>query len=413
MNSNYLNFVLYLFIAIGTSTGIRDLRTRSKRCICLKITKNCPCSPVNFQPYQPVYNAPVQPTPCVSNCVQNCIQAQYSRCEQACANTCNVPQQYEPPTPSYVPEPTTTTTTTTTTPEPVIEYQPPVYQQPSCAASCMPSCSPQCVQQPVPVFPSYYPAPAPAQYKITICIKDCMPSCTPQCVQQSAPAPAPIPFIPPYAPGPVIVQPPVIPQVPQIEAGCTQACRPSCSQPCIEQAPPVPVIEQTTPVPVVQQPEPVPVVPEPEPVPVVQQPIPVPVVQQPVPIYRPQTTICVSVCMPACDNECIFRASPYYQQPNPIQFYEPAANQAPIREVNIDLPASIQQSPNCLNLCQEKCVQQCMQQTEDTSQCQSSCNFACRNQCSQYQINQYQPIQYGQSVNQQTIGCSSGMKKCS
>lgn len=77
------------------------------------------------------------------------------------------------------------------------------------------------------------------------------------------------------------------------------------------------------------------------------------------------TAICLPVCMPSCQAHCTenqgqsSRGGEYATQ----ELIGPTQTDFLPYEISISLPKSIQQLPDCMNLCQETCMQQCIGQS--------------------------------------------------
>uniref|UniRef100_A0A0R3RLW5 Uncharacterized protein n=1 Tax=Elaeophora elaphi TaxID=1147741 RepID=A0A0R3RLW5_9BILA len=346
-----------------------QLRSRARRCVCISITCGCyqPTSSVYRQPLLPSYRQSIyrqQPdaaAPCVTSCVQGCMQNQQNACQQSCQNSCGVQATYQQPR-DYTRVP--------------YQYEPLTHEiangQQSlggaCINVCMPSCESQCIQRstPVPVVPqhnspipvvqsqtpSYYPSqqyePAIQQQQYTnndntLCIHLCMPSCESQCIERTTP------IIPPYA-------------------GQTE--QPSD----IYYTKPTPYSPSSSYQNFIQP-------------------------NQTSIVIRPQhysgaATICIPICMPSCQTQCTENHGQSgiggeYTNGGGFTQESIAPTQTDLlpHEISINLPLSIQQSPDCMNLCQETCMQQCVGQNQPEEQCRPSCSYTCQESCTQLPIN--------------------------
>lgn len=229
------------------------------------------------------------------------------------------------------------------------------------------------IQQFQPTFsPTNYLVPT---QQSSGCMQACMPSCQPQCIQRIGDGAAPIPQSQFNPIAPIAQQKPI----------CLILCLPACGSQCAQQtAMPNPIYPSippyTTPFPFYPT----------TPVPILTSP------QTPIQVLQPTAiVICAPACMPSCTAQCI------QNQPTPIT--RP-------NEIQIDLPESIKQQPNCMNVCQESCIQQCVGQNYPLNQCTPACISTCTQTCSsapiplQYPPSQaytqapYQPLPYSQDL---------------
>lgn len=80
-------------------------------------------------------------------------------------------------------------------------------------------------------------------------------------------------------------------------------------------------------------------------------------------------TICIPICMPTCQTQCTENQGQsstgreYTNDGTTEEPTVPAQTDLIPHEISISLPQSIQQSPDCMNLCQETCMQQCVGQS--------------------------------------------------
>ncbi|VBB31882.1 unnamed protein product, partial [Acanthocheilonema viteae] len=350
-----------------------QLRTRARRCVCIFVSCGCyqPSDSVYRQPLptqyrQPIYRQQSNASPCMTNCIQSCMQNQRSACQQSCQNSCGIQSAYQ-----HSRGPTS------------YQYEPLLHEVANgqqsaggtCINICMPGCESQCIERttpipvvpqhnsPIPVIqsqtPSYY---ASQQYEPAIqqssnndnilCIHLCMPSCESQCIQRTTSA------IPPYAER--TEQPNAIYYSKQTSYS------PSSHQNFI----------QTNQKSIIVRPQ----------------------------YYSGTATICIPICMPSCEKHCTENqgesgAGEEYTNgggggggggggsggtEEPV---DPAQTDLLPHEISINLPQSIQQSPDCMNLCHETCLQQCIGQNQPEDQCRPSCFYTCQESCAQSPAN--------------------------
>uniref|UniRef100_A0A1I7W3E6 Keratinocyte proline-rich protein n=1 Tax=Loa loa TaxID=7209 RepID=A0A1I7W3E6_LOALO len=343
---------------------------------------------------QPIYRQQPDRASCITDCIQRCMQNQQNTCQQTCQNLCGTQTTYEQQKGnvpiSYPYEPMT--------------HEIATGQQSAsgtCIHVCMPSCESQCIQRstpvptlphhngPIPVVqsqtPSYYPSqqyePGVQQYSDndnTICINLCMPSCESQCIERTTPAdyfkstsyspdidyPKPTSYSPgidypkstPYIPG--IDHPRPTPYLPVIDYPKSFPYSPSSSSSYQNY---FPQANQTS------------------------------IVIRP---YQKSgtTTICLPICMPLCQTQC----TENQKQNGGIdgkyggiieEQTIPNQTNLPPHEISINLPQSIQQSSDCMNLCHETCMEQCVEQSQPADQCQPSCLYTCQGSCPQSPVN--------------------------
>ncbi|VDN85664.1 unnamed protein product, partial [Brugia pahangi] len=347
-----------------------QLRTRARRCVCISISCGCyqPTGSVYRQPLpssyrQPVYRQQPDTAPCVTNCMQGCMQKQQNTCQQSCQNLCSTQPTYQQ-SKGYAPvsyqyEPSTSDIAT--------GQQSAIGQQSAtgtCLHVCMPSCESQCIQRstpapaisqhnnPVPVVksqtPSYYPVqqyePAMQQYANsdnTICVHLCMPSCEKQCIERTISA---IPSHPERSEQPNGIY---YPKPTPDSSVSYQNFIPA---------------NQTS---------------------IIIRPLP----------NSGTATICLPICTGPCPTEC---TESQKQSGAGDEYTNGGTTQEPItptqtdllpREISISLPQSIQQSPDCMNLCHETCMQQCIEQNQPADQCQPSCSYTCHESCAHSPVN--------------------------
>ncbi|VDO43444.1 unnamed protein product, partial [Onchocerca flexuosa] len=440
-----------------------QLRTRARRCICISISCGC------FQPSGSVYRQPLpssyrqlvyrqQPdtaTPCVNNCIQSCIQNQYNSCQQSCQNSCGTQGTYQQPRGNIL----ASNQYESITHEASNGQQSGIqgtYQQPRgiiLAPNQYESITHEvsngqqlgtkvAYQQPRGIISAPYQYESMThevsngQQSLTgTCINICMPSCETQCIQRSTPVPGvqrqppvPVPVIQrqPPVPAPVVQSqtpsyyPPqqYEPAVQQFSNNdnifCVYLCMPSCENQCSE---------RTTPA-----------IPPPYPT-QTEQPYPSKSIpyqsssNQTSVVIRPDAsgtvaTLCLPVCMPACQSQCTENSGQRIggsninggTTPEPII---PTQSDLLLHEISINLPQSIQQSPDCMHLCQETCTQQCIEQNQPAEQCQPSCLFTCQESCPQASVSagttsSNQPLQTESEIYEkmpQTLDNSMNPKK--
>uniref|UniRef100_A0A915PXR6 Uncharacterized protein n=1 Tax=Setaria digitata TaxID=48799 RepID=A0A915PXR6_9BILA len=359
-------------------------RIRARRCVCISIGCGCyqPSVPVPRQPLpapsqQPIYRQQPDTSPCLTSCIHGCIQNQYNSCQQSCQNSCGPQLSYQQAR-SYTSAPYQH--------EPISNELVSGQESGTCIHMCMPSCEFQCIQRstpipaeqqqqqntPIPVVqnqpPSYYPL---QQYEPSLkyhsgndnamCIHLCMPSCESQCVERTTPA------ISSYSgqseqSGTRNSNNIYYPMPTSSSSSSSSSSSPSSSYQNSVQN------NQTS------------------------------------NVIRPQhggtTTICLPFCMPPCPTQCTENSGQIgtsigtgtgeaiYGGAN--QETVPNQTDLSLHEISINLPQSIQQSPNCLRLCEETCMQQCVAQNQPTDQCQPSCRYTCQDSCGQAPTSQQQ-----------------------
>ncbi|VDK89226.1 unnamed protein product [Onchocerca ochengi] len=414
-----------------------QLHTRARRCICISISCGCyqPSGSVYRQPLPSSYRQPVyrqQPdtaTPCVTNCIQSCMQNQYNSCQQSCQNSCGTQRTYQLPreiiSAPYQYESIIThevsngqqsgTQAAYQQPKGVITAP---YQYESVmtheVSNGQQSGTQAAYQQPKGIISAPYQYESVMTHEVSngqqsltgTCINICMPGCEMQCIQRSTPVPVvqrqppvPVPVVqsqtPSYYPPQQQQYEPVVQQYSNNDNTlCIHLCMPSCESQCIERTtpaiPPPPYPAQT------EQPYPSKLIPYQS------------SSNQTSIVVRPNAsgtvaTICLPVCMPACQSQCTENSgqriggSDLNGGTTP-ESGVPTQSDLQIHEISINLPQSIQQSPNCIHLCQETCMQQCVEQNQPAEQCQPSCSSTCQESCPQTPVsvgttNSNQPLQ--------------------
>ncbi|VDN02944.1 unnamed protein product, partial [Thelazia callipaeda] len=345
-------------------------RTRAKRCVC--ITIGCGCYQSSAQqlsvPYrQPIYQqseTSLSLSSCVNNCMQSCIRNHYSFCQQSCQQSCRVGTTYH--SDRYSPAPNRL--------ESSIQELSNGQQSTggTCVHVCMPTCDVQCVQQTtaIPVVSHKQP-------------------------QRNPPIPVVQSQTPSYQPSeqyePIYSVQPLSTNNHEI---CIYLCMPSCENRCIERTTAVPSLSEQTDQPDIyttanphQNINNTPDIPP-------SYPISDKSTHQSSIIIRPQhgATICVPICMPSCHAQCTEtfeqgeKATEIISSTEEVLTTTTAEPELPPYEISITLPQSIQQSPECFNLCQETCMQQCIGQNQPAEQCRPSCSYTCQESCAQVPV---------------------------
>ncbi|EFO19251.2 hypothetical protein LOAG_09243, partial [Loa loa] len=315
---------------------------------------------------QPIYRQQPDRASCITDCIQRCMQNQQNTCQQTCQNLCGTQTTYEQQKGnvpiSYPYEPMT--------------HEIATGQQSAsgtCIHVCMPSCESQCIQRstPVPTLP-HHNGPIPVVQSQT-------PSYYPS--QQYEPGVHNIPIM--------IIQfaSIFVCHLVKVNALNEQLPQITLNQLRIDHPRPTPYL------PVIDYPKSFPYSPSSS----SSYQNYFPQANQTSIVIRPYqksgtTTICLPICMPLCQTQC----TENQKQNGGIdgkyggiieEQTIPNQTNLPPHEISINLPQSIQQSSDCMNLCHETCMEQCVEQSQPADQCQPSCLYTCQGSCPQSPVN--------------------------